>query len=258
MITIIHNTYRFNPLIQETVALNLKALQDAGIRYQYIVFNDNGDKSIETLVKGLDVEYHYSDINYGKKMCSGGWIGALPLVKGELIHNTGQDDVFTPFFYTNVLNAFNTLNYDLVYANGFKVNEELIMTGEMMGPPQSIFDYTNPREVFNQWMGVVNKKITKANNFIPAPGTVYRTSLHQEIGEPDIENFRGVADFEYWTRVLFFQKKVAYIPTPCWLYRMSRYTTTLENIEGKVNERDLSPQYVNLLIDKYQKLLDNE
>jgi len=257
-ITVIHNTYRYNPLIRETVILNLRALQDAGIDYQYILFNDNGDTSIETLVNGLDVEYHYSEINYGKKMCSGGWVGALPLVKGELVHNTGQDDVFTPFFYTNVFQAFNTLNYDLIYANGFKVDEELVMTGEMMGPPQAIFDYSNPREVFNQWMGVQDKKISRANNFIPAPGTVYRTSLHKEIGEPDIETFRGVADFEYWARVLFFKKKVAYIPTPCWLYRMSRYTTTLENIDGKVNEKDLGPYYTNLLVQKYQNLLDNE
>lgn len=257
-ITVIHNTYRFNPLIEETVALNLRALQDAGVSYQYIVFNDNGDESIETLVKGLDVQYHYSDINYGKKMCSGGWVGALPLVKGELLHNTGQDDVFTPFFYRSIFEKFNTLNYDLVYANGFKVNEELIMTGETLGPLQTIWDYSKPREVFSQWMGVVNNRITRANNYIPAPGTVYRTSLHSEIGEPDIENFRGVADFEYWVRVLFNRKKVCYLPTPCWLYRMSRYTTTLENIEGKVNEKDFSPQFIDLMISKYQKMLDNE
>ena len=126
-----------------------------------------------------------------------------------------------------------------------------------MGPIMSI-DYSNPRQTFNQWFGVENGKITRTNNFIPAPGTVYKVKLHNEIGEPDLTNFAGVADFEYWSRVLFFKKHIEYISHPCWLYRMSKYTTTLEVIDGKVNEKDLSKLFLEKMKVKYQNLLDNE
>lgn len=256
-ISIIHNTFRFNPFIRESVILNLKALEEAGIDYQYIVFNDNGDIEIENEVKDLNIEYFYSDFNFGMKMCSGGWIGAIPLLKGDLIHNTGQDDVFTSYFYKSVMDTFKSTNCDLVYCNGLKVLENMVTTGELMGPSFSI-NYSDPRFHFNNWFGVTNKKITKSNNFIPAPGTVYKKSLHEEIGEPDLDNFRGVADFEYWARVLFYKKQVQYIHIPCWFYRMSQYTTTLEVIDGKLNERDLANYYLSKLKEKYQKLLDNE
>lgn len=256
-LSIIHNTFRNNPFIRESVILNLKALNDANIDYQYIVFNDNGDIEIEDQVNDLDVEYFYSEYNFGMKQCSGGWIGAIPLVTGQLIHNTGQDDVFTSFFYKHIIDTFSNTDCDLVYCNGFKVNENLTITGELMGPVSNI-DYSNPRIIFNQWFGVENKKITRTNNFIPAPGTIYKTKLHDEIGLPDIKNFAGVCDFEYWSRVLFYNKQVKYIPNPCWLYRMSQYTTTLEIIDGKMNERDLSAGYLEKLKLKYQKLLDNE
>lgn len=258
MISVIHNTYRYNPLIRESVALNLVALKKSNVAYQYIVFNDNGDKEIETLVKDLDVEYHYSNTNYGKKMCSGGWVGALHLVKGDYIHNTGQDDVFTPNFYTTSLNVLNTTDCDLVYCNGFKVREDLTATGELLGGLVNTWNYNLPREVFSFWLGVQDRKITRTNNFIPAPGVIYRTDLHKEIGEPDIENFRGVADFEYWVRLLYYGKKIQYIANPLWFYRLSQYTTTLEVIEGKLNERDLSSHYLDKLKQKYQNLLDNE
>jgi hypothetical protein len=39
---------------------------------------------------------------------------------------------------------------------------------------------------------------------------------------------------------------------------MSQYTTTLEVIDGKLNEKDLASYYLNKLKEKYQKLLDNE
>jgi hypothetical protein len=256
-LTVIHNAYRYNPFIRESVILNLKALEEANVDYQYIVFNDNGDTKIEDDVKDLNVLYHYSDFNFGQKMCTGGWVGALPLVKGDLIHNTGQDDVFTAFFYKNILDTFTKTDCDLVYCNGFKARENLTMTGDTMGPIAPM-DYSNPRNNFNQWMGVTNKTVTRANNFIPAPGTVYKKSLHNRIGEPDIDNFRGVADFEYWVRVLFYNGQIQYIPTPCWFYRLSQYTTTLEVIDGKLNEQDLSGFYLNKLKSKYQQLLNDE
>ena len=101
MITIIQNLYTKNEFINETVRLNLLALEESGVKYQYILFNDNGDKDIYEDIKEFEdkVEYIYSDINYGRRMCTGGWIGALPYVKGDLIHNTTQDDVMTSLFY---------------------------------------------------------------------------------------------------------------------------------------------------------------
>lgn len=257
MISVIHNTYRYNPLIRESVIINLIALKKAKVDYQYIVFNDNGDKAIGDLVGDLDVEYYYSDINYGKKMCSGGWVGALPLVKGEYIHNTGQDDVFTCNFYVETVKALDS-GYDLIYCNGFKVREDLTATGELLGGLSNGWNYEVPREVFNFWLGVQNNKITKTNNYIPAPGTVYKTNLHKEIGTPDIETFRGVADFEYWVRVLYYNKKIKYVPNPLWFYRLSQYTTTLEVIDGKLNEKDLSTHYLEKVKQKYQKLIDDE
>ena len=257
-ITVIHNTFRDNPFIRESVALNLKALQEANVDYQYVVFNDNGDRAIEEQVKDLDVEYYYSDINYGHKMCSGGWIGAIPLIKGDLVHNTGQDDVFSAAFYARSVEMFHTTNCDLVYSNGFKVGSDLAITGELMGPVAQAWDYTKPRDVFNQWLGVVGTKITRANNYIPAPGTIYKVELHSQIGTPDVDSFRGVCDFEYWVRVLFYGKKVVYLQDPTWLYRLSEYTTSLEVIDGKLNEKDLAGYYLDLMKQKYQKLIDNE
>lgn len=257
-ITVIHNTYRYNPYIRESVALNIKALQEANADYQYIVFNDNGDLEIQDLVADLPVQYIYSNVNYGHRMCSGGWVGAIPFIEGDLIHNTGQDDVFTALFYKKALEAFNTINCDLVYCNGFKTKDNLTITGELMGPMEQVWDYSNPRKVFNQWFGVIDNKISQANNYIPAPGTVYKASLHGEIGAPDIDTFRGVSDFEYWTRVLFSGKKVVYLENPSWLYRLSEFTTTLEVIDGKVNEKDLAAHYLDLLKQKYQNFLDNE
>lgn len=257
-ISIIHNTYRDNPLIRETVILNLQALKYANVDYQYIVFNDNGDKSIENQVADLPVVYHYSDYNFGKKMCSGGWVGALPFVEGDLIHNTGQDDVFTDYFYRVIYDTFYKTNCDLVYCNGIKVDESLVSKNELFGALQQYWNYDEPRKVFNEWLGVKNGLITRSNNYIPAPGTVYKKSLHEEIGPPDIDTFRGVADFEYWVRILFFNKKIKYVPTPCWLYRLSRYTTTMEVIDGKLNERDLAQMYLDRLKNKFQELLNNE
>lgn len=257
-ITVIHNTFRFNPLIRESVKLNLKALKQANADFQYIVFNDNGDKEIGDQVSDLGIQYHYSETNYGKKMCSGGWVGALPLVKGDLIHNTGQDDVFTGLFYETSLNAIKKNNADLVYSNGFSVNENLTITGNLLGPLQQGWNYKDPRGVLSAWLGIEKGKITRSNNYIPAPGVVYKKSLHEDIGVPDIEEFRGIADFEYWTRILFYKKKIEYLYFPTWLYRLSKYTTTNEVIGGKLNEKDLAAGYHEKLKQKYQTLLDNE
>ena len=45
-LSIIHNLYKRNEFVKESVRLNLIALKDANIDFQYILFNDNGDKDI--------------------------------------------------------------------------------------------------------------------------------------------------------------------------------------------------------------------
>jgi len=139
-----------------------------------------------------------------------------------------------------------------------KVNNDLTFTGELMGQLNGGWDYSRPRNVFNEWMGVVNGTITRANNYIPAPGTVYKKKLHDDIGLPDLENFGGVADFEYCVRVLFYGKSIKYMHTPCWLYRMSEFSASREIIDGKINERDISPIFISKMKTKYQGLLNNE
>jgi len=90
MISVIHNTYERNIYVRESATLNIKALQESGLDYQYIIFNDKWDESILEDVKDLlsdKVEYYYSDFNYGMGICSGGWVGAIPLLKGKYVHN---------------------------------------------------------------------------------------------------------------------------------------------------------------------------
>jgi len=101
-ISIIHNLYKRNPHVNESIQYNILALEEVNIDYQYILFNDKGDKDIYDDIKDFindKVEYHYSKINYGMGRCSGGWVGAIPLLKGDIVHNTGQDDVFIADFY---------------------------------------------------------------------------------------------------------------------------------------------------------------
>lgn len=249
MISIIHNVYSRNEYIRESIALNVKALQQANIDFQYIIFNDNGDKTIEEDVKetvGGRVEYYYSKKNFGMKVCSGGWVGAIPLLKGTYIHNIGQDDVFTPLFYTSLLAKLEDPKIYLAYANGFKVNSSLILSGETLGPLVDV-DYSDPRKVFNQWFQRKQNTLTAANNYIPAPGVVYKKELHTLIGEPDLINFKGSADFEYWARVLFNNLGVVYDPKPLWLYRISEYSLGTKPLA----ERE-TPNWNNLILQKYQ------
>lgn len=242
MISVIHNLYKQNPYARESVVLNVKALQAAKVPFQYICFNDNGDVAIKddlgAILNEPRVEYIYSEVNYGKKMCSGGWVGALPYVKGDYIHNTGQDDVFTPNFYRQLggaLDADPTLM--LTYCNGISTNPNLTPKNVMLPlEPQPLYD--NPFEAFKAWYGYGangRDELTRANNFIAAPGVVYRKKLHELIGPPDLDNFLGSADFEFWSRVLFYGHKVKYFNLPLWLYRVSDFSTTnvTEDCKGK-------------------------
>jgi hypothetical protein len=252
MINIVHNTYEKNRYLRESIISNVKALKDTTLDFNYVIFNDHGDESIYEDIKDLtggSISYVYSDINYGMGVCSGGWVGAIPYTKPGLIHNIGQDDVYTSLFYTSLVKRLQDPEIMLAYANGFKVNTDLTIQGQTLGPIQEM-NYSNPKEVFNFWFGVQNNKITRANNFIPAPGVIYKTTLHDSIGKPDLETFKGSADFEYWARVLFTGNKVSYDPRPLWLYRMSEYSLGSKPLAEKE-----TPNWNNLIIEKYQKWL---
>lgn len=253
MISVIQNTYERNPFIKESAALTIKALEESKLDYQYIIFNDKGDKLIFEDVKDLlndKVEYIYSEHNFGMGVCSGGWVGALPYVKGDLIHNTGQDDVFTSAFYLDLTEQLSKEDIFLAYANGFVAQTNLQTQGSLMSALGKL-DYTNPKQVFNQWFQREGNILRAANNFIPAPGVVYKKELHTLIGEPDLNNFKGSADFEYWARVLYNNKGVAYVSKPTWLYRMSEYS-------AGSRPSATTDVWNKLILEKYQNLINNE
>jgi len=253
MISVIQNTYERNPFIRESAALTIKALEESKLDYQYIIFNDKGDKLIFEDIKELltdKVEYVYSEYNFGMGVCSGGWVGALPYVKGDLIHNTGQDDVFTSAFYLELTDQLKREDIYLAYANGFVVVNNLSTQGALMGPLGSL-NYSNPKQVFNQWFQKDGNILRAANNYIPAPGVIYKKELHTLIGEPDLINFKGSADFEYWARVLYYNMGVAYVGKPLWLYRMSEYS-------AGTKPSATTDIWNKLILEKYQNLINNE
>lgn len=271
-ITVIQNVYLKNPFIAESLAMNIIALTESGINFQYIVFNDNGDKTIETdiadfintleltdeLVQSFrKVEYVYSNINYGKKMCAGGYVGAIPYIKGDIIQHIGQDDVFTLEFY-KMANDLFTNSPDIYFTtfNGLKTNEKLEIIAFMINPYYNM-DCSKPRELFKLWFGIEppNYEVTKANNGFLAPGTLYKKQLHDLIGTFDLENFRGAADFEYWARILYNGYKGIYISTPSWFYRISEYSVGNAVIDGKPNRGYWQQLYINAIKEKYSLLV---
>ena len=246
-ISVIHNLYKRNPHVNESVRYNIHALEEVNIDYQYIFFNDKGNKEIFDDIKDLlsdKVEYHYSEYNFGMGICSGGWIGALPLVKGDIIHNTGQDDVFIDKFYIKALEIFADPEIMFFSCNGIKTDENLTQQGPMIHP-QFKPDYSAPLDRFKEWFGVIDNQITRANNQLLAPGTLYRKELHNLIGEPNLKLFKGAADMEYWARILLNEYKGYYESTPLWLYRVSDYSTS--NLGG-------FEDFNKTILNEYKKL----
>lgn len=260
MLTVVQSLYKKNEYVNESARLTLKALNEVGVDYQYILFNDHGDESIIDDVKEFlndKVEYHYSDINFGKGKCSGGWVGSLPLIKGDFVHNTGQDDIFSPQFYKRSLEAFNDPNIMACVSNGYKVNEELLPLGLMLNPQFKLPYETHPFECFKQWFGVGENgkdEVTRANNNFPAPGVVYRKSLHGLIGVPDLDEFFGAGDFEYWARIIFNDHKCQCILEPTWFYRVCKYSAGNEIIDGKSNGEHWNNIYIDRIKNKYYNL----
>jgi hypothetical protein len=246
-ISVIHNLYKRNPYVNESVRYNILALEGAKVDYQYILFNDNGDQDIYEDVKDLisdKVIYHYSDYNFGMGICSGGWVGAIPLLEGDIIHNTGHDEVFVEDFYKKAIEVFSDPNMMFFSCNGVKTDENLNQQGFMIHPYFQP-DYSSPLDRFKEWFGVVNNEITRANNQLLAPGTLYRKELHNLIGEPNLKLFKGAADMEYWARILLYEHKGYYENNPLWFYRVSNYSTS--NLGG-------FEDFNKTILDEYKKL----
>jgi hypothetical protein len=271
-ITVVHSVYLKNPFIAETLVRNIIALFESGIDYQYIVFNDNGNPEIEKDIKDFidtleiseelmqhfnNIEYIYSDINYGKKMCAGSYIGAIPYVKGDVIHLIGQDDVFTSVFYQKASDAFIS-NKDIYFVtfNGYRTDENLNITAIMINP-QYYMDCSKPLELFKTWFGIYPPlyEVTQANNGFLAPGTLYKKELHDLIGLVDLENFKGAADFEYWARILYNDYKGIYFSEPSWYYRISEYTAGNAVIDGKPNRGYWQQVHIQAIKEKYTTLV---
>ncbi len=261
-ISIIQNLYKRNPYVHESVRYNLVALKDAGVDYQYILFNDKGDKEIYDDVKDIleseddKIIYHYSDINYGKGKGTGGWLGALPLVDGDIIHNFGQDDVFVADFYIKAVETFKDEEMMFYSCNGILTDEKLNQQYPMI-ELDYVPNYSHPLEEFKFWFGVTEDgTITRTNNGLLAPGTLYRTKLHELIGEPAPADFGGACDFEYWSRILFYEYKGYYEPKPYWLYRVSELSTSQQKDDFKLNvepnQRKIKEKYSLLWKEKMQ------
>ena len=115
--------------------------------------------------------------------------------------------------------------------------------------PQFQPDYSKPLDRFKEWFGVVNNEITRANNNLLAPGTLYRKELHEIIGEPNLKLFKGAGDMEYWARMLLYEQKGHYESTPLWLYRNSRYDTS--NLGG-------FEDFNKIILTEYKKLWEEK
>jgi len=259
-ISIIHNVFRYNPLIAETLKLNLLALEQSQVPYQYIIFNDHGDEMIELDIKHLmnkNTEYVYSDINYGQHKCTGGWRGAQPYVKGDIIHNIGQDDVMTSLFYEYVYRAFlSNSEFKFVTTNGFIVNEDLTWLAFGIQPHLEYDTKEKVKIAFNRCFGIGREnKITDLYNPLLASGTLYKKELHDLIGKPDTDTFGGISDFEYWVRIFYHGYLGAYFNKMLFYFRMSQYTTRNEIIDGKPNGEYWHLVANNLMIEKYSKLM---
>ena len=266
-VSIVQCVYKENPYILESLELNLKAIKNSNLidDYEYIIFNDKGDESIYDTISDIvknekNVQYIYSDINFGKKKCRGGWVGSIPHLKKDLIHIIDQDDVVTKTFYDRCLVEFKNKDIDLVTNNGFRVNENLTLNSVMINL-EHYFDYSNPIEGFKLWYGVGKQyggneknEVTEANNHFLASGTIYRKELHNIIGLPNLDEFEGACDFEYWSRVLFNERKCSYIKNPMWLYRISEYSAGLEVIDGKQNNEYHRKLALKKIKEKYFRL----
>ena len=130
---------------------------------------------------------------------------------------------------------------------------------EIMINPNVGMDYNRPGDHFKNWFGIFeDNKVTRANNGMLASGTMYRSNLHNLIGLPDLDEFEGAADFEYWARILFYGYKGKYLSLPSWYYRQSDYSAGNEIIDGKPNRGYWQQLAIEKIKQKYSKLYEEK
>jgi len=271
MLSVVQSVYNTNPLISLSTQTAIVALDTLGIDYQYILFNDNGDEDIikqipEHIKKHKNFEYHYSDFNYGRKTATGGFLGAKDLIKFPYVHSSNQDDFYTPTFYSLSLKFLLSLDdtYAAVCSNCYHVDEEFEIEGIAL--PSSTDEeamnkaWSDPEFMFDWMFGIDGDKLTKSNNFVYFPGTIFKKELYEKIGDPDILNFGGSCDFEYWARAVFNGYKFQYLSLPTWSYMKSSYSHSHVNKDDPNLSREniynprIVTKYKNLWIENNKRM----
>ena len=142
----------------------------------------------------------------------------------------------------------------LIHFNAIACNENLEAVNIMLSPDKVLDYYNYPFECWKWWFGVEENgknEVTRANNNMLAPGIIYKKKLHDLIGLPDLNNFLGAADFEYWSRILFNKYKCKSIPIPSLLYRQSVFSTSNNSSSNIKN-------YIDKIKEKYYNLYENK
>ena len=111
--------------------------------------------------------------------------------------------------------------------------------------------WSDPNFMFDWMFGIDGDRLTRNNNFIYFPGTIFRKELYDKIGSPDFKNFGGSGDFEYWARAVFNGYKFKYLGLPIWYYMQSSYS---HSKIAKDNGDDRVTLYSPRIKDKYQNL----
>ncbi|MBJ23429.1 MAG: hypothetical protein CMB64_02050 [Euryarchaeota archaeon] len=261
MLSVIQSVYNKNPLIAKSTINQISSLDSLDIEFQFILFNDKGDKEIindipDHIKNHKYFEYHYSDFNYGNKTASGGFLGAKDLIKFPFVHSSNQDDFYNPTFYSLSLKHLLSLDntYAAVCSNCYHINEEFEIEGIPL-PTEDVemnVHWSNPTFMFDWMFGIDGDTLTRSSNFIYFPGTIFRAELYEKIGSPDIVNFGGSCDFEYWARAVFNGYKFKYLGLPTWSYMKSSYSHSLTSQSNPNLSRE--EIYNPRIINKYQNL----
>jgi len=200
MLTVIQSVYNKNPLISKSTINQINSLDVLDIEFQFILYNDNGDESI---IEDIPVwirnhkyfEYHYSNFNYGYKTAPGGFVGAKDLIKFPFVHSSNQDDFYTPIFYSLSLKHLMSLDssYAAVCSNCYHINEEFEIESIPLPTEEVEMNkaWSDPNFMFDWMFGIDGDRLTRNNNFIYFPGTIFRKELYDKIGSPDFKNFGG-------------------------------------------------------------------
>lgn len=258
LITCFHNTYEYNPLVTNTLVANYTAIKSTNIDFEYILYNDKGDKKVEELIPNWIREdnkfkYIYSNINYGYGVTPGGRQVALKYSNGKYLHNFDQDDMFTPLYYRVIIDNLETYSgIHFMYSNCFVVNENY-QPIKIPFPPD--FNIPEKNDDIFRWVFGIYKdnNFTRANNFVYAPGVILKTELYNKIGAPDNKLFGGSSDFEYWIRILYYGYKVLFVNNPLWFYMRTEQSVSSRKING-MTEPERALMYNDRIRDKYEKL----